>query len=70
MGRLSEVLGRYWAEEDTFFVISSDFCHWYVLRISSPPDMGYLVVLLIPLILLPDLMPILPPICSGNVADH
>ncbi|KAI9632951.1 MEMO1 family [Dioszegia hungarica] len=36
MGRLSEVLGRYWAEEDTFFVISSDFCHWGT-RFSCTP---------------------------------
>ena len=28
---LNLVLSKYWEDEATFFVISSDFCHWYIL---------------------------------------
>ncbi|WVQ79438.1 AmmeMemoRadiSam system protein B [Cryptococcus sp. DSM 104549] len=34
--KLSEVLEEYWADEGTFFVISSDFCHWGT-RFSCTP---------------------------------
>jgi AmmeMemoRadiSam system protein B len=26
----AEVFQEYWEDEETFWVISSDFCHWYV----------------------------------------
>ncbi|WWC93045.1 AmmeMemoRadiSam system protein B [Kwoniella dendrophila CBS 6074] len=26
--KLSHVLAKYWQDEETFFIISSDFCHW------------------------------------------
>nr|ODN91208.1 protein MEMO1 [Cryptococcus depauperatus CBS 7841] len=26
--KLSEVLSKYWDDKETFFIISSDFCHW------------------------------------------
>ena len=28
-----QLLASYLAREDTFFVVSSDFCHWYVALI-------------------------------------
>ncbi|WWD04109.1 AmmeMemoRadiSam system protein B [Kwoniella europaea PYCC6329] len=28
LDELSKVLAKYWKDEDTFFIISSDFCHW------------------------------------------
>ncbi|KAK8849469.1 AmmeMemoRadiSam system protein B [Kwoniella newhampshirensis] len=34
--KLSQVLGKYWDDEETFFVISSDFCHWGA-RFSCTP---------------------------------
>lgn len=29
-GKAIEILSKYWKDDSTFFVISSDFCHWYV----------------------------------------
>jgi AmmeMemoRadiSam system protein B len=26
---VAAALAKYWADDATFFVISSDFCHWY-----------------------------------------
>ncbi|WWD20094.1 AmmeMemoRadiSam system protein B [Kwoniella shandongensis] len=34
--KLNEVLARYWDDKETFFVISSDFCHWGT-RFSCTP---------------------------------
>ncbi|OCF43473.1 hypothetical protein I317_02622 [Kwoniella heveanensis CBS 569] len=34
--KLSEVLAKYWQDEETFFIISSDFCHWGT-RFSCTP---------------------------------
>jgi len=34
-GDIYKILAPYWADEQTFFIISSDFCHWSVLL---PPD--------------------------------
>ncbi|WRT69452.1 AmmeMemoRadiSam system protein B [Kwoniella shivajii] len=33
---LSKVLAQYWSDEETFFIISSDFCHWGT-RFSCTP---------------------------------
>ncbi|WWC65628.1 AmmeMemoRadiSam system protein B [Kwoniella dejecticola CBS 10117] len=46
LSQLSEVLSRYWQDDETFFVISSDFCHWgtrfsctpYYPNAPSPPN--------------------------------
>lgn len=27
---ISAALAKYWDDPETFFIISSDFCHWYV----------------------------------------
>lgn len=26
---ISAALAKYWVDPETFFIISSDFCHWY-----------------------------------------
>jgi len=26
--QISEVLEKYWKDPETFFIVSSDFCHW------------------------------------------
>jgi AmmeMemoRadiSam system protein B len=30
MDRYAEILSEYWKDPETFWVISSDFCHWWV----------------------------------------
>ena len=33
MGRYAEILSEYWKDPETFWVISSDFCHWQVTEL-------------------------------------
>ena len=40
MKRYADVLGRFWDDPGTFWVISSDFCHWYVLLTAIELDVG------------------------------
>lgn len=28
MEAISAALSKYWNDEETFFIVSSDFCHW------------------------------------------
>jgi MEMO1 family protein len=37
MVKYADVLSRYWNDQGTFWVISSDFCHWFVAPPPSPP---------------------------------
>ncbi|WWC73463.1 AmmeMemoRadiSam system protein B [Kwoniella pini CBS 10737] len=44
--QLSEILSKFWKDDETFFIISSDFCHWgtrfsctpYYPNAPSPPN--------------------------------
>lgn len=29
MKAISAALSKYWNDDETFFIVSSDFCHWY-----------------------------------------
>lgn len=43
----AEVFQEYWEDDETFWVISSDFCHWYVdsiLSAPAPADSSYYVL--------------------------
>jgi len=34
--QISTVLEKYWKDPETFFIVSSDFCHWYVCATPRP----------------------------------
>jgi predicted class III extradiol MEMO1 family dioxygenase len=34
--QLNTVLEPYWHDPETFFIVSSDFCHWYVSPLLLP----------------------------------
>ncbi|WVR08271.1 AmmeMemoRadiSam system protein B [Kwoniella sp. DSM 27419] len=46
LAKLSHILAKYWADEGTFFIVSSDFCHWGTRFSCTPyyphaPDPAY-----------------------------